>query len=187
MKTLNEVVQYHEKDIRETIESGGSVTPKIVAVSTDGLLMHFDYGSRPTDDDGEAKLRETVLMTLIAMRLAGVLEWAVFTGEAWFSRRQLKDPMFKLRASEDPDRREGVFLHAWTVEGKKFASWEIDRSGPKPKLVQLAWVEGQTSSWIDKAFRPIPPPPAEAVRAARMILDKLKKGAGVGRDNHDQA
>jgi hypothetical protein len=164
--------------MHEEFNRTGGVRPKITVLTNAGQIYYFDYNG--TDEQME-KARLMIALIIKLSRICGRFAYGCFSSEAWLSRRN-GDPMLKLRASEDPNKEEGVFCITWDGDKRTVNLFEIKRTGSKAELVkQDTTTADQFTMWIDSAFEPIPPDlPLAAKLGAARTLDKMFPSGGNG-------
>jgi hypothetical protein len=155
---------------KKSLEEVGHVRPCIHILLTTNKMMFFDYNG---SDEELAKARETIVLIIKLARLAGQLRNAAFVSEAWISHRTQENPLWKLRASEDPEKKEGVFCMTWEGDERKVHFFELKRDNGKPELHEQPRYD-HFKMWLDNAFDPLPPSLSDDTKwMAMQALEKM--------------
>lgn len=157
--------------MREEFKRSGEVRPKVTVLTNIGQVLYFDYNG---SDEDMTKAREAIKLTIRLTRISGRFMCACFSSEAWISHRS-GDPMLKLRACEDPNKREGVFCITWEGDKRAINLFDIKRTDGKAELVKQETGYDEFKMWLDDAFDPLftMAVPDEIKWAAARTLDKM--------------
>jgi hypothetical protein len=158
--------------MHEEFKRSGAVRPKVTVLTNIGQVLYFDYNG---SDEDMAKARESIKLTIRLTRISGRFMCACFSSEAWISHRTKENLMPKLRACEDPNKREGVFCITWEGDKRAVNLFDIKRTEGKAELVKQENPYDDFEMWLDDAFDPLfkTAVPDEIKWAAAMTLDKM--------------
>jgi hypothetical protein len=160
------------KQLHETLEETGTVRPHLALILNCGRMIYFDFNFNSDSQKDEAK--EIIGRTVMAARISGRFIAARFASEAWISRRTAANPLPNLRASEDPEKREGVFLITWEKDIPRHAHFfELNRTADGRASLKEEPGYDEITVWLDRAFEPLPdgPVPELIKKAASNFVD----------------